>query len=671
MRRTWSHRVELWARAPRPARGLRTPPETAEKGLAVRPERAELPSELGRIGLPSFADLRAVRAALASLFMCYCVGTPGGAVAQAQGGEPASTARRTRQVESVLTAMTDARDAAVVGDRVVVATDGGLIVLRNGGVERSVGTREGLPGARLRSVTPIGDEIWVGGVEGTARVYVGADGVRVLERLPVRRVRRAAALGGAVWLASYGDGLYRVDGEGARAIPLGAAHAYRRLTDLLVRGDELWVATAGVGILRVNAEGRVVGRVRRRHGLRSEYLWRMIPAGERLFVTHIDGVDELGPDGLVDRDGAIARSARRLPIRDVRAALSTTEGIYFATFGRGLFVAPRGGGSPRPVGTVQHVHALTPTPGGVLVSHAGGVHRVRGGRLRPVVTGGLPSADVTALARAFGTLFIGTFERGLARVREGRVEPIDTSRWSLDRRINDLAVSGRGSGERLWIATDRGLYWHDGRVFARVEDPAGPSWIHTTSLHVDRRGAVWVTTSRELCRYTGQWRCWTGDETFPVAQLHAVTTDARGQVWTGGLHGLYRFDPHTGRFFRHTVSSGDLPVDWVTAICPWENGVVAGTYHGGLAIGDGAGFRLEREGAGGLPSGWVNPHAIRRVGDELWIGTLEGGLMVGRPGSWQHLTTRDGLPSDDVTDVFATRDAIWVATRGGLARVAR
>ena len=98
---------------------------------------------------------------------------------------------------------------------------------------------------------------------------------------------------------------------------------------------------------------------------------------------------------------------------------------------------------------------------------------------------------------------------------------------------------------------------------------------------------------------------------------------------------------------------------------------MAGTYHGGLSIGDGERFRIVREGQGGLPSGWVNPHAIRRVGGDAWIGTLERGLVVGRPGAWHHLSTADGLPSDDVTDVLADRSGVWVATRGGLARLTR
>ncbi len=585
----------------------------------------------------------------------------------------AARSAEAQTVERVLTATAGARDAVRVGDRVYVATEGGLLALRDGRIERRYGPAEGLPGARLRSVSEVDGELWIGAVEGTARATIAEDGVHVAETLDVRRVRRVVRFGDSLWLASYGGGLTRRHPDGRlERVGLGTAHAYLRLTDLLARDGELWVATQGVGVLRLGPDGRVRSRLRTRDGLASDYLWRLGASGDRVLVTSIAGLSVVGPEG-VERAHAWAAASRRLPVRDLRAALVTDDALWLGTYGRGLYRASREGGRVRAVTGTGPVEALLSDGDNVLVAHDAGLGRASGTRATPIVEGGLPTGDVTALASAFGSVWVGTFDHGLARMHRGALVPVATDRWSLDRRINDLAVSGRGASERLWIATDRGVWWHDGRVFSRVEDPDGPSWIHTTSLHVDRAGALWVTTGRELCRHRAErWRCWTGDATFPVAQLHAVTTDAQGRVWVGGLHGLYRFDPASERFTRHTVSSGDLPVDWVTALVPWGRGVMAGTYHGGLAIEDGARrFSIVREGQGGLPSGWVNPHAIRRVGDDVWIGTLERGLVVGRPGAWRHLTVADGLPSDDVTDVLADATGVWVATRGGLARLRR
>jgi ligand-binding sensor domain-containing protein len=581
----------------------------------------------------------------------------------------ASSTAHAQSVERVVTATADARELVEVGERTLVATEGGLVVLREGRVERVLGPREGLPGARLRSVSATDEGVWVGAVEGTALVRVG-DEVRVERTLPLRRVRRAVRLAGHTWMASYGDGLHRVDGARTTPVRLGDAHAYVRLTDLAVRGDELWVATSGVGILRVGADGRVRGRLRARDGLPSDYVWRLVGHGDRLLVATIDGVAEVEGER-VARGSAIARAAQRLPVRDVRDVALRGEDVWLGTWGRGVWRV-HGTGVREVRGSFTQVNDLATTEEGLFVAHAGGVQRVD--RAQPMLAGGLPSGDVSALARAFGTLWAGTFTHGLARLREGafEVHPSAHGRFDVDRRINDLIATGRGNEQRLWIATDRGLYWHDGRVFAAVDDPAGPGRVHVTALHAARDGALWVTSGRALCRHRrDRWRCWSGDARFPVMQLHAVTTDARGQVWVGSLHGLYRFDPARGTFTRHTVSSGALPVDWVTAVVPWGDGVLAGTYHGGLALREGERFRIVREGQDGLPSGWVNPHALSRIGDEVWIGTLERGLVIGRPGAWRRLTTAEGLPSDDVTDVLADDDGVWVATRGGLARLTR
>lgn len=588
-----------------------------------------------------------------------------------------NTSRAQPRVERVVTTSTDARDVARIGDRIYVATDGGLLVLEAGRLLRRYGPADGLPGARLRSVSVVDGELWIGGVEGTVRARITATGLTISGRFPVRRVRRVVRFGDTIWLASYGEGLHRLRGSTLVPVRLGSAHAYQRLTDLLVHQDHLLVATQGVGILRLDTTGRIQSRVRERDGLASQFVWRFLEVEGQVVVTTINGLSLLTNSG-INQDHVWTQSVQRLPVRDVRSALVTEHALWLGTFGRGLYRVALDGSRASPVTGVGPVHALIEDGSRVLVAHERGLGQIdetidRGTiRATSIALGGIETSDLTALAHAFGTLWVGTFGRGLARMEGESLVAVSTDRWAMDQRINDLAVSGTGATERLWIATDRGLWWHDGRVFSRVEDPVGPSWIHTTSLNVDPNGAVWVTTGRELCRCLGdQWRCWTGDATFPVAQLHAVTTDAQGRVWVGGLHGLYEFNPSTERFVRHSVSTGELPVDWVTALIPWDHGVMAGTYHGGVSIETGGRFTQVTESQGALPSNWVNPHAMRQVGSDVWIGTLERGLVIGRPGAWQRFTTREGLPSDDVTDILSDATGVWVATRGGLVHFTR
>jgi len=572
---------------------------------------------------------------------------------------------RAQTVDHVLTATGEVHDVATLaapeGERTLLATSGGLVVL-DAGLRplRTLTTRDGLPGARLRSVSVTSDAIWLGGVEGLVRLD---HHLRPTLARPERRVRRVVEWDGHTWIASYGEGLFR-DGE---PVDTGRSHARRRLTDLVVRRvrdtEELWVATAGAGVLRLAPDGRLLGRLVRHHGLPDDLVWDLEPSADALFVATARGIARVEGDTVVRR-AAVTRAGLRVP--DVRHVHVAGDTLYAATYGGGLHRFD--GARFRVLGPRDlRAHRVVSGASGVLVAHAEGLARLDGRHLRPLLEDSLPSADVTALARAFGRLFVGTFDRGLASLdARGRVRSYanEAERWHLDGRINDLEVTGRGDGQRLWIATDRGLYWHDGRRFVRVEDPHAPGRVHVTSMHV-RGDDLWVTSSRLLSHFDGErWRSFGGDERFPVMQLHAVTTDADGTVWVGSLHGLFRLDTHTGRYERFTVSSGDLPVDWVTALSRIDGRVVAGTYHGGLAWERGDGFSAER-----MEAGWVNPHAMQTLDDRLWVGTLERGLLVGRRGDWTHLGVEDGLPSADVTDILRDGDHVWVATRGGLARL--
>jgi ligand-binding sensor domain-containing protein len=436
----------------------------------------------------------------------------------------------------------------------------------------------------------------------------------------------------------------------------------------------------------------VIGRLTARSGLPDDTAHALVRHGDDVLVGTFGGLAVIR-EGRVVRAHALTRASERLPVRDVRAIAVHDGEVFVATFGAGVH---RISGRGRAYEGAREAFALASAEAGLLVAHREGtalLGRGDGTRLVALADRSLPSADVTALARAFGALYVGTFDRGLVRLRDdGRVEGLATqlARWHVDGRINDLAVTTRG-GERLWIATDRGLFWHDGRRFVPVDHARGPGRTHVTSLHVDPRGALWVTSSRVLARWSGgeQWEGWGSDalsvtlatgghdvERFPVQQLHAVhvVADPRGlahdEVWVGSLHGLYRFEPSTARLHRHTVSSGALPVDWVTALATIDGALVAGTYHGGLAWKRGERFAHETE-RDGLPAGWVNPHAIVAHGGALHVGTLERGLLVGTRGAWRHYTTRDGLPSDDVTAILPERDGIWVGTRGGLVWMER
>lgn len=241
------------------------------------------------------------------------------------------------RVQRQITATSDVHDIAAADGRVLLATSGGLVISNGGAVDRVMTSLDALPGTRLRSVSATDDGIWVGGIDGAARLGFDERGaLRVSRTVALRRVRRAIRWGDWVWLATFGDGLYRLAAGDAEADPerVELGELRERITDLAVHGDRLWVATAGAGILELTVEGTVDGTIDRRSGLLSNLVWDLTPVGSDLLVATAAGINRARGRS-IDRRAAVTRASRRLRIRDVRAIAVRDTAIFAGTFGAG------------------------------------------------------------------------------------------------------------------------------------------------------------------------------------------------------------------------------------------------------------------------------------------------------------------------------------------------
>jgi hypothetical protein len=559
-----------------------------------------------------------------------------------------ATARATDpRVDRIIGATSDAYEAAAVGDSAWIATSGGLVIETGGRVARILTSLDGLLGTRLRSISVLPEGVYVGGVDGTT--FLGRDS-KVVRTIPIARVRRVTLFEGARYAGAFGGGVVRLDvGRSFSRVP--AIGAREKVTDLLATPEHLYVSTAGNGVIRLDKQGKVTGKYRKKSGLADDVVWDLALDGARIIAATARGLS------LVEGDRA-KTGPRGFPTADTRAVFVNAGEIRVATFGSGAYL-----GGQR-LGRARDVRSVT----GDLVVHTGGIDRVDSkGHASPIALGGLPSADVTSLARGESGVWIGTFDRGLARIDlHGRISRVP----GVDPRVNDLAILADSAGtETLLVATDGGVFQVKNDSATRVADSPRE---HTSAVTVDARTRdAWVAGAHTLARLRGgRWTRWRSEEVPALAQLATVTVDSAGTVWTGGLHGLVRFDPAAGRAEVRRSTSGMLAVDWMTACAPWQGGLAVGTYNGGLSFFDAAGgVRLERE-SDGLPAGWVNAHSMRVVGDELWFGALDRGLVYGKPGAWKRLGLANGLPSADVTAIEPIGpNSAWVATRGGLAHV--
>jgi ligand-binding sensor domain-containing protein/signal transduction histidine kinase len=112
-----------------------------------------------------------------------------------------------------------------------------------------------------------------------------------------------------------------------------------------------------------------------------------------------------------------------------------------------------------------------------------------------------------------------------------------------------------------------------------------------------------------------------------------------------------------------------LPQNTVNCILQTHDGYLWMGTEGGLARWDGATFTVfSRSTTPALRSDAI--HALLEDGSgTLWVGTADG-LSRLRDGVWATLTTRDGLPDNQIEMLHAeARGVVWVVTASGLAAV--
>ena len=273
------------------------------------------------------------------------------------------------------------------------------------------------------------------------------------------------------------------------------------------------------------------------------------------------------------------------------------------------------------------------------------------------------SAHVTALARFRGRLFAGLFDGGLAvadangsglawRVVTG------SATWG----VNALLVAG---GE-LWLASLRGAARFDGETLRPVEGPGAAFSLAATrdGVAIGYGQGVLLPGSTLLSALHG----------LPGNQaLALVEADVLYVGTPSGLGAL------AGRrvLWRVTAGEGKLSHPWVTSLLAQEDGLLVGTWGGGLvqrhaggrasaaASGDGGRWEAFPETAGLA----LSPGALVSVEGRAWAGTDADGLWrQSRDGS-RFERVRAALPSARVTALLAEPGVLWLGTDQGVVRL--
>ena len=526
--------------------------------------------------------------------------------------------------------------------------------------------------------------------------------------LPVNSVNDIAQTeDGYLWLTTF-DGLVRFDGMEFKIFRSGEHDGLpsSRILDLLVRPNGIWMRTE------------------------SEHLVRF---QDGTFTTVAEDIDLLheGPGGhlWVVSDSRIARYGGNAFQRvasesiqgDVRSLLVESDGTVWAgTTNRGLY-------RRTPDGRVRHLTTddglggqyiwtlAEGRMGRVWIGTAAGLHRWENGQLVDIPGRTDDPLSVFHVEPDVAGSCLAATEQGIFRCEEGRLVPVIQRELVAPTYAHGLAQQGPDG--QMWLNADTEVL--------RGRTPVFEADRGIRRIFFDREGNAWIGTVRSgLFRLRpSPFRIYGTPEGLASSNIYPIEQRRNGSVWLGTLGGgVSRVDPsgdvETYRPVKngnllvnvwtlHENSSGQLMMSGAAGrLCQFQDGgcarpdtespirartrvlyedrqgrLWAGSESQGLYRCDSACMSPNSDWVQFTPQNSDLPHPYVRTIHEtpegaIWVGTNGGGIARYDDGDFDTITTRDGLSSDLVRDIYqdttsADRpDVLWVVTEDqGLNRL--
>ena len=258
-----------------------------------------------------------------------------------------------------------------------------------------------------------------------------------------------------------------------------------------------------------------------------------------------------------------------------------------------------------------------------------------------------------------GSLVLGTSRGGVTIKRANVWETLGVEQGLAQDEIMDALLDRKG---RLWVATESaGITRIDGGQVAQFNSGNGLPGDITYGLLLARDDTVWAATAAGLVRFVDGRPVRVGQAAgLPDAPVFRVIQLANGDLVAGTERGAYR-----GRNGRFVPLSPLLPMDGIPSLAEDMAGNLwVGTVNNGLLRLSGKGverFSTQR----GLPNNRVAALQVDREGS-LWAGTNAGLLRL----SDTPFTTWNGEQglSDDYVRALAENPTggVWIGTGRGL-----
>ncbi len=240
--------------------------------------------------------------------------------------------------------------------------------------------------------------------------------------------------------------------------------------------------------------------------------------------------------------------------------------------------------------------------------------------------------------------------------------------WTNERGLpqNSVIAIAQTPDGYIWLGTEEGLVRFDGIRFVTFDKRNTPELQsnEVDAILVDHRGDLWLGMRGGglVSLRRGVFKVFTTKDGLSSDSVQALYEDGRGDLWIGtdggGLNRL-----RNGKFSVYKRANG-LANDVVFSLCGDGKAGIWIATHGGLSHWSNDQF-TNLSTRSGLPSEDIRSLYKDRDGS-LWMGTSGGGLGHLTSGGISTYTTEDGLSSNRIWSIFRdSSGSLWLGTGGG------
>lgn len=338
-----------------------------------------------------------------------------------------------------------------------------------------------------------------------------------------------------------------------------------------------------------------------------------------------------------------------------------------------------------------------------------GLEQLKDGAVKAFVTPTFDGSSFTIGALMFdrdGNLWVGTVGKGLFRIHGSVVDHYDhtnglsgDSVWALfedregivwagttsgidsfrDPRVatfspleglgSDLAAGVLASRDgSIWVANAGSLDHIVNGSISSIRKSEGLPGEQVTRLMEDRAGNLWVGVDDGLYLFkNGRFRRLPEPNHQPLGMVSGLIEDADGNIWaecSGNPRKLLRIRDFQ---VREVFPTSQAPPAWKLAPDP-QGGIWIATRKGDLVL-----FHQGAQQKFSLNPNAKNPapHDIVAQADGSVLAAFDDGLLGFRAGKVQRMTTKNGLPCDNIISLIQDKEKRWwLYTRCGVVELA-